>query len=186
MLNYATFLLSQKHISTKSYVILFYTLIYSATFGQNITPSTQNITASLGNQNGYSLLYSVGEMVSVVNYIGLDKSSLSSGFLQSFSPLVTGLNELSSIQSGSMTIAPNPVITKMYLRAHFSNMGQLEFNIVDAYSNLRYQSNSFTIFNNLDTQLDMQDYAPGVYYMRVWFKPNFSKMEYGVFKIIKL
>ena len=186
MLNSVPFRISHKHILIKSYVIILFTLIYSYSFGQIVSPSTQNISASLGNQTGFSLIYSVGEMVSVVNYLGLDKSSLSTGFLQSFSPLVTGLNELISIQTGFMTITPNPVITKMHLRALFSNIGQLEFKIVDASSNIIYQSNTFTIFNNLDTQLDMQGYASGVYYLRVWFKPNMGKMEYGVFKIIKL
>lgn len=164
-------------------------LILSSNLGvtQNITPVTQNIAGYSGyGTSNFTLTFSVGEMASIVHYIGTDKSTLSTGFLQSFTPIVTGIDELVYIKPGAIIIAPNPVINLMHLTASFLKPGQFEFNIVDASSNLKYQSIAYTIYEHLNTTLDIQNYVSGVYYIRVLFKPNIGAPEYGIYKIIKL
>ena len=78
-----------KYNSKCLYVNIFIFVSFSS-IGQTISPVTQNIGGTLGLQSNYSLTFSVGEMVSTTNFIGADKVSISSGFLQSFTPVVTG------------------------------------------------------------------------------------------------
>lgn len=172
---------------TKSKLLGVFILISQIGIAQNITPVTQNIAGYSGyGTSNFTLTFSVGELASIVNLIGPDKSTLSTGFLQSFTPIVTGLNELVYIKPGAITVAPNPVINLMHLTARLLKPGQFEFNIVDASSNLIYQSISYTIYDQLNTVLDIQNYVSGVYYIRVLFKPNTGRPEYGIYKIIKL
>lgn len=165
------------------YVFLFKSQQIAA---QNISPVTQNIGGSIGSQANYSLTYSVGEMISIVNYVAQDKSSLNTGFLQSYTPLVTDINELIFIKPGNVIITPNPVVDIMHLNAKFLKPGQFEFNIIDASSNLKYKSIPYTINGYLNTELAMQNYSTGVYYVRVVFKPTYGHPEYGIYKLIKL
>lgn len=60
---------------------------------QNISGVTLNIRGLKSSQVNYSLTYSVGYMVSINNYFGLDRSSIHSGFLQWYAQLVTVITE---------------------------------------------------------------------------------------------
>lgn len=172
---------------TKSKLVGVLILFSQVGIAQNITPVTQNIAGYSGyGTSNFTLTFSVGEMASIVNLIAPDKSTLSTGLLQSFTPIVTSLDELVYIKPGAITLAPNPVINLMHITARFLKPGLFEFNIVDASSNLIYQSISYPIYDQLNTTLNIQNYISGVYYIRVLFRPNTGSPEYGIYKIIKL
>lgn len=176
-----------KYFIYKIFLTAAFLLFFNYSYAQNITPVTQNIAGAIGTStSNYSITYSVGEMVSIVNYVGQDKSSLNAGFLQSFTPLVTGLTELVLIKPGIIMIAPNPVLDVLHLKANFLKSGQFEFNIVDASSNLKYQTVSYSVNDYININLNIINYVSGVYYVRVLFKPNNGKAEYGIYKFVKL
>jgi len=166
--------------------VIFLILSYIQSNAQFISPVTQNIGGTLGLQSNYTLTFSVGEMVSITNFVGSDKTSISTGFLQSFTPLVTGIDDLVLIAPGVVSIMPNPIVSKMFLRANFSKPGEFAFNIVDLASNLRYQSATFPVYGNINKEVDISIFVSGEYYVRVLFKPNSGKAEYGIYKLIKL
>jgi hypothetical protein len=172
---------------TSKYIIFIYIILTgSLLHAQSITPATQNIGGTLGQQGNYSLTFSVGEMISTTNFIALDKTSLSSGFLQSFTPLVTGLDNVVTMAPGTISVMPNPVVSKMYLKAKVSKPGQIAFNIVDVLSNLKYETASYTISEYLTKEVDLSQLVAGIYYVRVLFKPLVGLPEVGIYKIVKL
>ncbi len=172
----------------KVYIILLFNLfvLNFTSFGQSISPITQNIGGTLGQQGNFSLTFSVGEMVSTTHFMGLDKTSLSSGFLQSFTPLVTGIDNIVSIAPGTISVTPNPVISRMFLKAKVVKPGQLAFNIVDVLSNIKYETNNYNIIDVLTKEVDLTQLPAGIYYVRVLFKPYIGSPEVGIYKIVKL
>ena len=175
--------MSKRH---KLILVIFLILSNIQSNAQYLSPVTQNIGGTLGLQSNYTLTFSVGEMVSISNFVGSDKTSISTGFLQSFTPLVTGIDDLALIAPGVISIMPNPIVSKMFLKANFSKPGEFAFNIVDLTSNLRYQSATFSVFGNINKEVDISNFVSGEYYVRVLFKPNSGKAEYGIYKLIKL
>lgn len=154
---------------------------------QSISPMTQNIGGTLGVQGGYRLTYSVGEMVSTTHFVASNNSTLSSGFLQSFTPLVTGLDNIyNNLSPKSISITPNPVVNIAFFHANLGRPGQLEFNVLDVSSNIVFQSETFQVSNILQKRIDFSQFVSGVYYVRVLFKPINGIHEIGVYKIIKL
>jgi hypothetical protein len=177
----------QNHFFPLRYILICLVFITSiSSYSQSISPATQNIGGTLGLQSNYTLTFSVGEMVSTTHFVGPDKTSLSSGFLQSFSPLVTGIENITSITPGTISILPNPVISKMYLKARVAKPGQIEFNIVDVLSNMKFQSSSSRIYDEFIKEVDVSDFVSGVYYVRVLFKPILGAPEVGIYKLVKL
>ena len=180
------FFLNKNVLVFKLTLILIFINI-SVSKAQNISPLTLNIAGSIGTlQGGYSTTFSFGEMISIVNYVGQDKSTINAGFLQSFTPLVTGIYEINLIKPGVVSIAPNPVLDVLHLKANFLKSGQFEFNIVDASSNLKYQTVSYSVNDYINVDLNIINFVSGVYYVRVLLIPNNGKPEYGIYKFVKL
>ena len=175
----------KKYISICLYVNILLFVCFSS-IGQSISPVTQNIGGTLGLQNNYSLTFSVGEMVSTTNFIGTNKVSISSGFLQSFTPIVTGFDNINAIAPGVISISPNPIVSKMFVKAIFSKPGDLTFNIIDVGSKVKYASPTFKVFNEITKEVDLSTLVAGVYYVRVLFQPLKGNPEIGIYKLIKL
>lgn len=173
------------HIYKIIYVI-FLMIVCSVSKAQSISPVTQNIGGTLGLQSNYTLTFSIGEMVSTTHFVGADKTSISSGFLQSFTPLVTGIENIALIAPGVISIMPNPVISKMNLRARFSKPGDMEFNIVDMTSSVKYQSQKMRVYDVFTKEVDLSNLVAGVYYVRVLYQPYNGNPEMGIYKFVKL
>lgn len=154
---------------------------------QAILSTTQNITGFTSSSlNGYSLTYSVGELASIEHFLASNKYMLSTGLLQTYSPLVTALNELVISEGMSMTISPNPTTQYIIVTADFNKSGQIEMQLLDAQSKVKYKSEPISIFNQFKKQLDIGNYPPGIYYLKIQFMPNLEQSRLGVYKIVKL
>jgi hypothetical protein len=153
---------------------------------QTISPVVQNIGGNNGQQLDYRLDFSIGELSSIEYFISQNNSSLSTGFFQSFTPLVTGINDIAIIESDQINITPNPVLNTFKIKTFFQKPGDIQFQIIDVLSNQKYISQGIRIQGNYEQLMNIEKYASGVYYLKVFFKPTKGVSQGGVFKIIKL
>lgn len=153
---------------------------------QTISPVIQNIGGSIGQQSEYRLDFSIGELSSIQYFVSPNNSTLSTGFFQSFTSLVTGINNIAIIESNQVNITPNPVLNIFKIKTFFQKPGDIQFQIIDVLSNQKYISQSLRIQGNYEQLINIEKYPSGVYYIKVFFKPTNGVSQGGVFKIIKL
>ena len=166
------------------FILLLTTSVISA---QSITPFTINIGGFDATQGGYSLTISTGETISITDFKSPNGVGLSSGFLQNNPPLVTSIEDLlSKIGDNEVSISPNPTSTTTNLITNFAVPGQMQFQILDLNSKLLYRSQAESAITVKRTEVLMNNYPAGVYYILVFFKPNIGNSKTGMYKIIKL
>ena len=162
--------------------ILIYCLIFNLVNGQVISPNTLN------NGGGYSssMEWSIGESVSIANFIA-SGYSLNTGGLQPMTSIVTAINEYGpSVFGSQITIGPNPTSNLLHIKARFNQVGTLSFQLIDAKSTIVFTQEAGTIFSSYDKDILMENYPSGVFYMKVFFKPSTGITKTGIYKIIKL
>jgi len=162
--------------------ILIYCLIFNLVNGQVISPNTLN------NGGGYSssMEWSIGESVSITNFIA-SGYSLNTGGLQPMTSIVTAINEYGpSVFGSQITIGPNPTSNLLHIKARFNQVGTLSFQLIDAKSTIVFTQEAGTIFSSYDKDILMENYPSGVFYMKVFFKPSTGNTKTGIYKIIKL
>jgi hypothetical protein len=162
--------------------ILIYCLIFNLVNGQVISPNTLN------NGGGYSssMEWSIGESVSIANFIA-SGYSLNTGGLQPMTSIVTAINEYGpSVFGSQITIGPNPTSNLLHIKARFNQVGTLSFQLIDAKSTIVFTQEAGTIFSSYDKDILMENYPSGVFYMKVFFKPSTGNTKTGIYKIIKL
>jgi hypothetical protein len=170
-----------------SLIFLLCATIHLDCIAQNLSSSVQNIGGQSRNATiECALVYSIGEMASIQNFIGTNNYHLSTGFLQSFTPIVTGVNELISIPNASLSIAPNPTSQFIQIQTQFSQLGILQFQLMDMRSKIRYQLPPISINGNFQKRVDLNEYPSGVYFIKVQFQPSRGPAQQSVYKIIKL
>ena len=162
--------------------ILIYCLIFNLVNGQVISPNTLN------NGGGYSssMEWSIGESVSIANFIA-SGYSLNTGGLQPMTSIVTAINEYGpSVFGSQITIGPNPTSNLLHIKARFNQVGTLSFQLIDAKSTIVFTQEAGTIFSSYEKDVLMENHPSGVYYMKVFFKPSTGITKTGIYKIIKL
>jgi hypothetical protein len=162
--------------------ILIYCLIFNLVNGQVISPNTLN------NGGGYSssMEWSIGESVSITNFIA-SGYSLNTGGLQPMTSIVTAINEYGpSVFGSQITIGPNPTSNLLHIKARFNQVGTLSFQLIDAKSTIVFTQEAGTIFSSYEKDVLMENHPSGVYYMKVFFKPSTGITKTGIYKIIKL
>jgi hypothetical protein len=162
--------------------ILIYCLIFNLVNGQVISPNTLN------NGGGYSssMEWSIGESVSIANFIA-SGYSLNTGGLQPMTSIVTAINEYGpSVFGSQITIGPNPTTNLLHIKARFNLVGTLSFQLIDAKSTIVFTQEAGTIISSYEKDVFMENYPSGVFYMKVFFKPSTGNTKTGIYKIIKL
>ena len=151
-------------------------------FAQGISPY------ALNNGGGYSsaMEWSMGESVSIANLIN-SGYSLNTGLLQPMTGIVTAINEYGPAVFGTqITIGPNPSSNILHIKARFTQAGSLSYQLIDAKSAIIFTHEVGTIFNSYEKDILMENYPSGIFYMKVFFKPNNGNGISGIYKIIKL
>ena len=169
-------------------ILLFLSLLGTSILSaQSITPFTINIAGFTATQNGYSLTISTGEAISITDFKSPNGVGLTSGFLQNNPPLVTSIEDLlSRIGDNEVSISPNPTSTTTNLITNFTVPGQMQFQILDLKSNILQRSQAQSAITVKRTEVALNNYPAGVYYILVFFKPNIGNSKTGIYKIIKL
>jgi hypothetical protein len=149
----------------------------------------QSITPYILNNGGGSsnfMEWSIGEGVSISPFLagGL---GLNTGVLQPMTSIITGINEYGpSVFGNQISVGPNPVSNLLHFKARLAQVGTLSIQLLDAKSAIVYTQEAGTIYGSYDKDIQMQAYPEGVFYVRVYFKPNNGTTKTGVYKIIKI
>jgi hypothetical protein len=164
--------------------ILFFLLFLSTSFlsAQSITPY------ALNNGGGYSssMEWNIGESVSIANFIA-SGYSLNTGGLQPMTTIVTSINEYGPAVFGTqITIGPNPTNNLLHIKARFSEMGRLSFQLIDSKSSIIYTQEAGMIYSSYEKDILMENYPSGVFYIKIFFKSIAGNLKTGVYKVIKL
>jgi hypothetical protein len=165
-------------------IFLFITFLsnFTEAKAQSISPYTLN------NGGGYSssMEWSIGESVSIANFIA-SGYSLNTGSLQPMTSIVTAINEFGPAVFGTqITIGPNPTNNLLHIKARLNQAGSLSFQLIDAKSTIVFTQDAGTIFSSYEKDIFMENYPAGVFYMKVYFKPINGNAKTGIYKIIKL
>jgi hypothetical protein len=136
-------------------------------FSQSITPYTLN----MGGGYSTSLEWSIGESVSVSNFIrpGLE---LNTGVLQPTANLITAISDFpGQYFSNQIRIGPNPV---------------LSYDLLDLAGIERMHYEAGFVFGNYSQKIDLEKFPSGTYFIRLFFRPNNKEPQMAIFKLIKL
>ncbi len=149
---------------------------------QSITPYTLNNGGGLATNMDWSM----GETVSIAHFTTANYN-LNTGVLQPMTSIVTAINEYGPAVFGNqIIIGPNPTSNVLHIHAKFNELGCLSFQLLDAKSYTVLNNEAGTISNIYEKDIVMQNYPSGVFYMKVYFKPNNGSAKTGIYKIIKL
>ena len=169
-------------MNLRSFLSFFIVLIPLCSFCQSITPQTLN-----NGGGSISIMdWSISESLSIASFIA-PGYSLNTGVLQPNTNVVTSINEYGPAVFGSkITIGPNPTFNILHIKARFTQAGSLSYQLIDAKSAIIFTEEAGTIFNSYDKNILMENYPSGVFYMKVYYKPNIGNAKSGIYKIIKL
>lgn len=169
-------------MNLRSFLSFFIVLIPLCSFCQSITPQTLN-----NGGGSISIMdWSISESLSIASFIA-PGYSLNTGVLQPNTNVVTSINEYGPAVFGSqITIGPNPTSNILHIKARFTQAGSLSYQLIDAKSAIIFTEEAGTIFNSYDKNILMENYPSGVFYMKIFFKPNNGNAKSGIYKIIKL
>lgn len=135
--------------------------------GQSLTPSVINVGGLHTKAASFSLDFSIGEQSSITQYTASPSLSVTAGFLQAFSPLVTGLTRSPSNQEMTLMLYPNPAADYTTLRAVLSAPGQLSFQLIDIQGRV-LQSHPQQYFQNaVEKEFSIVELAGGIYFIRL-------------------
>jgi len=163
-------------------ISLFISSGFSTIYAQSITPYTLNNGGGLATNMDWSM----GETVSIAHFTTANYI-LNTGVLQPNTTIVTAINEYGPAVFGNqITIGPNPTRNVLHIHAKFNELGSLSFQLLDAKSATVLTNEVGTISNIYEKDIVMQNYPSGVFYMKVYFKPNNGSAKTGIYKIIKL
>ena len=169
--------------------VIFNCIIFSplvTAFGQSISPQTINVGGKSNAASSFSLDYSIGESTSIIYYKSSDNTSISSGVLQSFTPLVTGITNLSFTEGESITISPNPASQNLRIKGLLNRPGFIEFHVVDVNGRVMTIDPRSYYINYFDKEFNVSSFNEGVYFIRLLYQSIDSDTKSAVFKFIKI
>ena len=156
------------------------------TFCQSISPQTINVGGKANAASDFSLDYSIGESSSIALFKFSDNSSLSTGVLQSFTPLVTGITNLSFTEGESITVSPNPTSQNLRIKGLLNRPGFIEFHLVDVNGRVMTIDPRSYYINYFDKEFNVSSFNEGVYFIRLLYQSIDSDTKSAVFKFIKI
>ena len=169
-------------MNLRSFLSFVIVLIPLYSFCQSITPQTLN-----NGGGSISIMdWSISESLSIASFIA-PGYFLYTGVLQPNTNVVTSINEHGPAVFGTqITIGPNPTSNILHIKARFTQAGSLSYQLIDAKSAIVFTQEAGTIFNSYEKDILMENYPSGVFYMKIFFKPNNGNAKSGIYKIIKL
>jgi len=158
----------------------------SSAFGQSISPQTVNVGGNYSTFSGFSLDFSLGESSSIAFLKFSDNSSLSTGVLQSFTPLVTGIVDLSFTEGENITLSPNPASTNLRIKGLLNRPGFIEFHVVDMNGRVMSIDPKSYYINYFEKEFNVSSFNEGIYFIRLMYQSMDTDTKSAVFKFIKI
>ena len=143
------------------FVILF--LVCFCASAQSINPFTINV----GGATNKTLDYSIGESASIAYLQNSSQISLSTGFIQSFTPLITGIINQVFEEGEGLTLSPNPASERLRLKGVLPRPGFFEFHLIDVQGRILETYPSTYYINYLDKEINVTQLMGGTYFIRL-------------------
>lgn len=158
----------------------------SIMLGQSISPLTLNVGGSKPITSGISLDYSIGESASISYYKLLDNTTVSAGVLQSFTPLVTGIVDLSFTEGDYITVSPNPASQNIRIKGLLNHPGFIEFHLVDMNGRVQLIDPQSYFINYFEREFNISSFNDGIHFIRLMYQSIDGENKSAVFKFIKI
>lgn len=161
------------------FVFIFITKVSS----QTLSPYTLNMGG--GYSESFILEWSIGESASIDNFLNIN-NGLNTGVLQPKSRIRKLTNPIGPDVFGSqIMIYPNLTSNMVYFKGSFITLGNLEIQLIQNNSTLITILNAGKVFGKYQKSFSLEKYSDGLFYFKVYFKPEFSPVKIGIYKVIK-
>ena len=147
-----------------------YKYLFFFTFLACFTASAQSISPfsiNVGGATAKALDYNIGESSSIAYFQNSAQFSLSTGFIQSFTPLVTGIINQVFEEGEGLTLSPNPASERIRLKGVLSRPGFFEFHLIDVQGRILETYPSTYYINYLDKEINVTQLMGGTYFIRL-------------------
>jgi hypothetical protein len=163
---------------------LFYFLLIAAlsASAQSINPLTINVGGSLSK----IVDYSIGESASISYFQSTNPISLSTGFIQSYTTLVTGIIQQVFEEGELLTLAPNPANEYIRLKGAIKKPGFIEFQLLDLQGRIVEIYPSTYYINYLEKEINVAHLLLGSYLIRLIYFSSDGINQSASFKFIKI
>lgn len=155
---------------------------FLSTSAQSISPLTINV----GGYASKSLDFSIGESSSITYFQNNNQINLSTGFIQSFTPLVTGIVNRVFEEGEGLVLSPNPVIDFVRLKGVLSKSGFIEFHLIDQQGRILDTYPATYYINYIDKEINTSNLQGGAYFIRIIFSSKDGINQTTSFKFIKI
>ena len=162
-----------------TFLVLFCCFSASA---QSISPFTINVGGAINS----NLNYSIGETASIAYFQSSNQLSLSSGFIQSFTPLLTGIVNRVFEEGEKMVLAPNPATDYVRLKGGLSKPGFIEFHLIDLQGRILDTYPTTYYINYVDKEINTTQLQGGTYFIRLIYSSSDGIKQALSFKFIKI
>jgi hypothetical protein len=149
---------------------------------QSINPFTVNVGGATYN----TLNYSIGESSSVAFFQTSNQLSLSSGFIQSYTPLVTGIVNRVFEEGEGFVLSPNPATDFIRLKGSLSKPGFVEFHLIDLQGRILDTYPTTYYINYLEKEFKVAHLTGGTYFIRLIYSSLDGINQSTSFKFIKI
>ncbi len=138
------------------------------TTAQSISPLTINVGGTVSK----TLDYSVGETASIAYFQSSNQISLSSGFIQSYTPLVTGIVNRIFEAGEEFILSPNPATDFIRIKGALSQPGFVEFHLIDQQGRILETYPSTYYINYLEKEINTSSLQGGTYFVRLIYSSS--------------
>jgi hypothetical protein len=149
---------------------------------QSISLFTINVGGSVGN----NLNYSIGESSSVAFFQTTNQPSLSSGFIQSFTPLVTGIVNRVFEEGEKFVLSPNPAADYVRLKGGISKPGFIEFHLIDLQGRILDTYPTTYYINYIEKEFNVAHLNGGTYFIRLIYSSSDGINQSTSFKFSRI
>ena len=161
-------------------IILFVTKVSS----QTITPYVLNMGG--GYSDNFLMEWSIGESASIGNFLN-SKNGLNTGVLQPKNLIRKETNINGPTAFGSqITIYPNLTPNIFYIKGNFVTSGNLKMQLIRDNTTILNTHDAGLVSGNYEKSFSLAPYPDGIFYIKVYFKPNIGNMIIGIYKVIKV
>ncbi len=149
---------------------------------QSISPLTINVGGAVSK----TLDYSVGESASIAYFQSSNQISLSSGFIQSYTPLVTGIVNRIFEAGKEFILSPNPATDYVRIKGALSQPGFVEFHLIDQQGRILETYPSTYYINYLEKEINTSSLQGGTYFVRLIYSSSDDLKQAISFKFSRI
>lgn len=163
-------------------LIFFLLISFLSASAQTISP----ITINVGGFFSKTVDYSIGESASISYFQSTNSISLSTGFIQSYTPLITGIIHQVFEEGELLILFPNPATENIRIKGPISKSGFIEFHLLDLQGRLLETIPASYYINYLEKEINVAHLMGGSYFIRLIYSSAEGNNQFRSYKFIKI